>query len=128
MTVLGESNVRTEPNAVDWKYSWLIPSDMPESTIHIHATWKDSLGNSSTTCMADRYIKVVADEEEKGQPYCGNGIIDPGETCDDGNIINGDGCSSTCQAEIPTEDTAGGIWGFIILKIKKIFLTLFHLE
>ena len=32
---------------------------------------------------------------------CGNLIIQPeiGETCDDGNIIDGDGCSSTCQEE-----------------------------
>ncbi|MDD3498137.1 MAG: hypothetical protein PHH24_01370 [Candidatus Moranbacteria bacterium] len=30
---------------------------------------------------------------------CGNGVLDPGETCDDGNTIDGDGCSSTCQTE-----------------------------
>jgi len=29
---------------------------------------------------------------------CGNAIIDPGETCDDGNIINGDGCSADCKS------------------------------
>src|SRR5207247_1753211 len=30
---------------------------------------------------------------------CGNGILDPGEECDDGNLLNGDCCSSTCQFE-----------------------------
>jgi cysteine-rich repeat protein len=30
---------------------------------------------------------------------CGNGIVDPGEECDDGNILNGDGCSATCLNE-----------------------------
>lgn len=32
---------------------------------------------------------------------CGDGIADPagGEQCDDGNLINGDGCSDTCQIE-----------------------------
>lgn len=32
---------------------------------------------------------------------CGNGIVNDsqGETCDDGNIINGDGCSSQCLIE-----------------------------
>jgi cysteine-rich repeat protein len=30
---------------------------------------------------------------------CGNGIIEQGETCDDGNTLNGDGCSITCQIE-----------------------------
>ena len=33
-------------------------------------------------------------------PVCGNGIIESGEQCDDGNLVDGDGCSSTCQIEI----------------------------
>jgi cysteine-rich repeat protein len=33
-----------------------------------------------------------------GMP-CGNGILDPGEQCDDGNNVDGDCCSSTCQFE-----------------------------
>ncbi|MFO0556276.1 MAG: proprotein convertase P-domain-containing protein [Polyangiaceae bacterium] len=30
-------------------------------------------------------------------PGCGNGIIEAGEQCDDGNVLDGDSCSSTCQ-------------------------------
>ena len=30
---------------------------------------------------------------------CGNGIISTGEQCDDGNLVDDDGCSSTCQGE-----------------------------
>ncbi len=30
---------------------------------------------------------------------CGNGVVDDGETCDDGGIFGGDGCSATCQLE-----------------------------
>eukprot|EP01088_Endostelium_zonatum_P015603 TRINITY_DN3913_c0_g1_i1.p1 TRINITY_DN3913_c0_g1~~TRINITY_DN3913_c0_g1_i1.p1 ORF type:complete len:414 (-),score=139.67 TRINITY_DN3913_c0_g1_i1:71-1312(-) len=30
---------------------------------------------------------------------CGNGLVDGTETCDDGNTVSGDGCSSTCQTE-----------------------------
>ena len=30
---------------------------------------------------------------------CGDGIIQAGEQCDDGNVVNGDGCSSTCQVQ-----------------------------
>ena len=30
---------------------------------------------------------------------CGNGKLDSGEQCDDGNIVDGDGCSSTCKLE-----------------------------
>ncbi len=29
-------------------------------------------------------------------PLCGNGMLDPDETCDDGNAIEGDGCQSDC--------------------------------
>ena len=34
-------------------------------------------------------------------PNCGNGTLEvaDGETCDDGNVIDGDGCSSTCGVE-----------------------------
>lgn len=31
---------------------------------------------------------------------CGNRIVDPGETCDDGNAAGGDGCSDRCELEI----------------------------
>lgn len=30
---------------------------------------------------------------------CGNGVLESGETCDDGDVGSGDGCSSTCQTE-----------------------------
>jgi cysteine-rich repeat protein len=30
---------------------------------------------------------------------CGNGVTEPGEECDDSNLLNGDGCSATCQFE-----------------------------
>ncbi|MBU0458666.1 hypothetical protein KKF03_04420, partial [Patescibacteria group bacterium] len=34
-------------------------------------------------------------------PVCGNGVQEPGEECDDSNLIDGDGCSATCETEIP---------------------------
>src|SRR3989344_6519852 len=36
---------------------------------------------------------------------CGNNTIETGEQCDDGNTTNGDGCSSSCQTEQPTQST-----------------------
>jgi uncharacterized delta-60 repeat protein len=27
---------------------------------------------------------------------CGNGTLEPGEECDDGNVVNGDGCDANC--------------------------------
>ncbi|MCX4241849.1 DUF4215 domain-containing protein [Paraliomyxa miuraensis] len=32
-------------------------------------------------------------------PGCGNGVVDAGEQCDDGNLLPGDGCSEFCQVE-----------------------------
>ena len=37
---------------------------------------------------------------------CGNGVIDPGEACDDMNTMPGDGCSAICQ--IPAGWTCTG--------------------
>ncbi len=31
------------------------------------------------------------------RPLCGNGRLDPGEVCDDGNRNDGDGCASFCS-------------------------------
>src|SRR3989449_2929772 len=31
---------------------------------------------------------------------CGNGVVDPGEQCDDGNLVAGDGCSASCRLEV----------------------------
>jgi cysteine-rich repeat protein len=58
----------------------------------------DGSGTTENTCCGDN-------------PYesrCGDGTMDKslGETCDDGNILDGDGCSSTCQDESPTSAPA----------------------
>ena len=34
-----------------------------------------------------------------GYDNCGNGKLESGEECDDGNTVEGDGCSNKCQAE-----------------------------
>src|SRR5947199_98064 len=42
---------------------------------------------------------------------CGDGVLDPGEQCDDGNVQDGDCCSSTCRFEPATtlcRPAAGG--------------------
>jgi prepilin-type N-terminal cleavage/methylation domain-containing protein len=35
-------------------------------------------------------------------PVCGNGQVEANEQCDDGNTIDGDGCSASCQTETPS--------------------------
>ena len=33
-------------------------------------------------------------------PVCGNGAREPGEECDDGNLVSGDGCTAQCENEV----------------------------
>ena len=48
-------------------------------------------------------------EVEVTPGYCGNGVIDGAEACDDGNTNRGDGCDETCKIEAtPTRDTCAG--------------------
>ncbi|MEA3249304.1 MAG: fibronectin type III domain-containing protein, partial [Patescibacteria group bacterium] len=53
---------------------------------------------------------------------CGNGIIEAGEGCDDGNTTSGDGCSATCQVEggpppPPPDTTPPVISGIVVTDI-----------
>lgn len=43
--------------------------------------------------------------------FCGNGILDPGELCDDGNQLSGDGCSASCLSD---ETCGNGIPDFAV--------------
>ena len=36
---------------------------------------------------------------------CGDGVLDPGERCDDGNVADGDCCSSDCKLSAPRGDS-----------------------
>ncbi|MGE5186431.1 MAG: myxococcus cysteine-rich repeat containing protein [Acidobacteriota bacterium] len=48
---------------------------------------------------------------------CGDGIVDIGEQCDDGNTADGDGCSSKCRNEIVAGGgcAAGGGAGWLLV-------------
>jgi cysteine-rich repeat protein len=50
----------------------------------------------------DENCNGVADENYAGSCECGNGVLDPGESCDDGNLIATDGCTNDC--ELPSCD------------------------
>jgi cysteine-rich repeat protein len=56
--------------------------------------------------LSETEIQALYDKSNSGKNYCallvcGDGIVDAGEECDDGNTISGDGCSSTCMSECP---------------------------
>lgn len=49
------------------------------------------------------HISCPVELDMAPEPYCGDGNIDSGEQCDDGNNINGDGCSANCRIEVAPE-------------------------
>lgn len=57
------------------------------------------------TCQADG-LSYAACDCTAPPAGCGNGIVESGEECDDGNTHNGDGCNLNCQAEsaVPLSD------------------------
>ncbi|NVJ09117.1 lamin tail domain-containing protein [Myxococcus sp. AM001] len=44
-------------------------------------------------------------DDPEVRPVCGNGVVEAGETCDDGNRNNDDTCDNSCRR--PTTDDAG---------------------
>jgi cysteine-rich repeat protein len=55
------------------------------------------------TRVLDRFVQLTAAVPpcDAAAPFCGDGEVDAAEQCDDGNNTDWDGCSSTCQLEVP---------------------------
>ncbi|MFC1608550.1 SdrD B-like domain-containing protein [Patescibacteria group bacterium] len=63
-----------------------------------------AVGNSGEkdVNVEDADSSKVVIESVPEDPFCGDGNVDAGEQCDDGNNANGDGCSVTCTIEKTT--------------------------
>ena len=55
-------------------------------------------GGASDT-LPSAFTYIGSGDPPMGGGVCGDGTVDAGEQCDDGNFMNGDGCSNTCQLE-----------------------------
>jgi cysteine-rich repeat protein len=53
----------------------------------------------SKTCTQEPICQDSSGKTQACSTACGDGRLDPGEDCDDGNLVNGDGCSSSCKKE-----------------------------
>ncbi|HTL38830.1 MAG TPA: DUF4215 domain-containing protein [Kofleriaceae bacterium] len=59
----------------------------------------------ASACMTEDFTGLCFDQVCV-VPGCGNSVIEPGEVCDDGNRISGDGCSVNCAS---TESCGNGV-------------------
>jgi cysteine-rich repeat protein len=59
----------------------------PDQSVSV--TWYIMFGSSKAQAIATYQAGTL----------CGNGTVDAGEQCDDGNSVNGDGCSASCRVE-----------------------------
>ncbi|MBU3904562.1 MAG: DUF4215 domain-containing protein [Nanoarchaeota archaeon] len=59
---------------------------------------------TSTSLPSGEFLETDENNNEKTKSVtiCGNNIKEIGERCDDGNNVDGDGCSSTCTVETAT--------------------------
>jgi len=64
----------------EWKDGVLVDSDLDEIPV-----------GCTTSCTAAGSLPQAA--------ICGDGAVDYGEECEDGNVANGDGCSASCLRE-----------------------------
>jgi formylglycine-generating enzyme len=62
------------------------------------------------TCGENQYCEEVGNAAACADQLCGNGALDPGEECDDGNTVDGDGCSGECKVEDMVTVAQGAFW------------------
>jgi cysteine-rich repeat protein len=88
------------------------PSVSPESSLSPSA---DDSGQDSPTPQVfpiaeQDYSTTSPSADGSGQASfvaCGNGIIEESEQCDDGNLVDGDGCNSACLKELVVPGAVG---------------------
>ncbi|MBK9267008.1 MAG: proprotein convertase P-domain-containing protein [Polyangiaceae bacterium] len=116
-TFVGGSGMCTEPNGTADTEIFFYASDC---TTELGSDDQDGIGNCSLidpavdnfaqnlapntyyvqtirwldNAVIDQYQLVVTVVGE-----CSNGVVEPGEACDDGDLMGGDGCSATCTVE-----------------------------
>lgn len=79
----------------------------------------DALGYSSS------YRRPVWEVLFGAEAVCGDGAVQPGELCDDGNLVAGDGCSSKCISDGATLGQRYDAWvAGGLLNAGRVFNTL----
>ncbi len=89
----GEGNVYVSVLGVDNTGAFVRVSDSPRAPLCFDGIDNDGDGK------IDLEDYGCSDPGDDNEDNCGDGVIEQGEQCDDGNLNNPDGCSSTCQIQ-----------------------------
>ena len=75
------------------------PTTLPAGCTGPNGLFNGDGTGCSKTCTKEPTCRNASGKTQVCSTSCGNGSIETGEDCDDGNEINGDGCSSACKLE-----------------------------
>ncbi len=86
---------------LNFPWKWNLPTGEWETVGPVIVEWPEPLEYCMTFTEIEAAVII-------SPIICGNGVLELGEECDDGNTNNGDGCSSTCKLEIKVLYPNGG--------------------
>jgi len=77
------------------------PKNLPDGCKAVNGLFYGDPNNPgcSKTCTKEPSCQDSSGKTQACTTSCGDGNLDPGEECDDGNQLDGDGCSSKCKDE-----------------------------
>jgi cysteine-rich repeat protein len=94
-------DLRVASDRTDSLGRWQVVYNAPADDYYAKASGKDIGGaGHNHICIPVRTSSFEI------PPRCGNAIVEAGEACDDGNVLNGDGCDNLCQLEGPLAQLA----------------------
>ena len=83
-------------------------TDTSDTDIPDNDTTDSDITDTTTDNDTDTDTSDTTDTDTEEKENCGNGIIDEGEQCDDGNRMSGDGCSKYCMEEDSKKSGSNG--------------------
>jgi fibro-slime domain-containing protein len=76
------------------------PAKLPSDCKSVNGLFYGDGKGCSKTCTKEPTCQDSSGKTQACTASCGDGNLDsPGEECDDGDLVDGDGCSSSCKVE-----------------------------
>ena len=89
---------------------WTVPVTLSHGDFYLIVLATDAVGNVGEN---DWSWSITL-------PYCGDGHVDPGEVCDDGNNNDGDACSADCQVSAFSSGNGSAGNPFLIANVAEL--------